>query len=73
VKEQTPTKYPAWLVKVEVSDAVKDKLIAEGFESLVAIAHLTNDDLKELDIKLGHRKVLLALAESVRKQAQSSG
>merc|ERR1711871_553681 len=54
-----------WLESVELQQ-YSDLLLAEGFDRLSTCAYITDEDLAELKVKRGHRRLLLAAAAQLR-------
>jgi len=56
-------------LEVDMSEYA-DALVEEGFDSLKALKTITNEDLKELGVKKGHRRIILAEVESLKQEHQ---
>ena len=59
----------AWLFEVDTSLSQYAVTFAEdGFDSMAAVSTMTDSDLKNLGVKTGHRRVILAAIEEERPQ-----
>lgn len=54
-------------------DQYKDTLQDEGFDSLKALKTLTDDDLKELGVKMGHRRIILEALQEEEEEKEGNG
>ena len=72
--DQAPPDYAfisAWLGKVGPVGRYKHALYDAGFDSLNSIATLTLEDLIELQVKTGHRRILLNAVEEAKSEIEA--
>lgn len=55
-----------------VSDLYAQKFIDDGFDDVEAIENMTNEELEELGVKVGHRKKIMRAVERMSHEPETS-
>ena len=66
--EKTSQELMDWFQKYNIPQDIQDAVIEEGFESLDLVLELTDEDLKGMGLKTGHRKRVLKSISDHKKQ-----